>query len=118
MPGAFDDVGDLLTAANTFILPSYMEGLSLSLLEAMASHVHVIASDIAGNRQLIDNNVHGRLVPVKEVAPLANAILSAQTTDNSDMVQAAYQRVQREFSLESMARRHLQVFEDMLRNGA
>ena len=118
MPGAFDDVGDLLMAANTFILPSYMEGLSLSLLEAMASHVHVIASDIAGNRQLIDNDVHGRLVPVKEVAPLANAILSAQTTDNSDMVQAAYQRVRREFSLESMARRHLQVFEDTLRNGA
>ena len=118
MPGAFDDVGDLLLAANTFILPSYMEGLSLSLLEAMASHVHVIASDIPGNRQLIDNDVHGRLVPVKEVAPLANAILRAQTTDNSDMVQAAYQRVRREFSLESMARRHLQVFEDTLRNGA
>ena len=118
MPGAFDDVGDLLLAANTFILPSYMEGLSLSLLEAMANHVHVIASDIAGNRQLINNNVHGRLVPVKEVDPLATAILSAQTSDNSGMIAAAYQRVQQEFSLESMARRHLQVFEDTLRNGA
>ena len=118
MPGAFDDVSDILMAANTFILPSYMEGLSLSLLEAMANHVHVIASDIAGNRQLINNNVHGRLVPVKEVAPLATAILSAQTSDNSGMIAAAYQRVQQEFSLESMARRHLQVFEDTLRNGA
>jgi len=118
MPGAFDDVSDLLLAANTFILPSYMEGLSLSLLEAMANHVHVIASDIAGNRQLIDNNVHGRLVPVKEVAPLAKAILSAQNTDNSGMIQAAYQRVRQKFSLESMARRHLQVFEDTLRSGA
>ncbi|MEC9096041.1 MAG: glycosyltransferase, partial [Planctomycetota bacterium] len=118
MPGAFDDVDDLLQAANTFILPSYMEGLSLSLLEAMANQVHVIASNIAGNRQLIDNNVHGRLVTVKKVAPLAEAILAAHATDNSNMVQAAYQRVRQEFSLESMAQKHLQVFESTLRSGA
>ncbi|MBA64131.1 MAG: hypothetical protein CMJ76_17375 [Planctomycetaceae bacterium] len=117
MPGAFDDVHDLLQAANTFILPSYMEGLSLALLEAMANHVHVIASDIAGNRQLIDNNVHGRLVAAKEVAPLAEAILKAHTTDNSNMIRAAYQRVRQDFSLESMAHKHLQVFESTLRSG-
>ena len=117
MPGAFDDVADLLQAANSFILPSHMEGLSLSLLEAMASNVHVIASDITANRQLIDNGVHGRLVPVKQVAPLAEAILTAHASDNSEMVAAAYQRVRRTFSLESMARKHLQVFEDTLRRG-
>ncbi len=117
MPGAFDDVSDLLQAANTFILPSYMEGLSLSLLEAMAHHVHVIASDIAGNHQLIDSGVHGRLVPVKQSVPLAQAILSAHTTDNSDMINAAFERVRQEFSLESMARKHLQVFQDTLRIG-
>ena len=117
MPGAFDDVTDLLQAANTFLLPSYMEGLSLSLLEAMASNVHVIASDITANRQLIDNGVHGRLVPVKQVTPLAEAILTAHASDNSKMEAAAYQRVRQTFSLESMARKHLQVFEDTLRSG-
>ena len=90
----------------------------LSLLEAMAHHVHVIASDIAGNRQLIDTGVHGRLVPVKQSAPLAQAILTAHTTDNSDMIDAAFQRVRQEFSLETMARKHLQVFQDTLRIGS
>ena len=117
MPGAFDDVADLLQAANTFILPSYMEGLSLALLEAMASNVHVIASDITANRQLIESGVHGRLVPVKQATPLAEAILTAHASDNSEMVAAAYQRVRQTFSLESMARKHLQVFEDTLRSG-
>ncbi len=115
MPGAFDDVGDLLKAANTFILPSYMEGLSLSVLEAMASHVHVIASDIAGNRQLIKDGMHGRLVPAKDPVALAQAIISAHGSDNSPMIEAAYARVQQEFSLESMARKHLQIFEETLR---
>jgi len=116
MPGAFDDVSDLLKAANSFVLPSYTEGLSLSALEAMAHRVHVIASDIAGNRQLIENGIHGRLVPVKESSPLAEAILSAQSSDNNAMTKAAYDRVKRNFSLEAMARQHIKVFENVLRD--
>lgn len=53
MPGSFDDVTELLIAADYFVLPSYQEGLSLSLLEAMAAGVPVIASNIPGNRTLL-----------------------------------------------------------------
>lgn len=55
------DIPELLKAADIFVLPSFREGLSLSLQEAMACGVPVIASDIRGNRELIDTERGGWL---------------------------------------------------------
>jgi glycosyltransferase involved in cell wall biosynthesis len=109
MPGTFDDVLDFLAAADVFTLPSYTEGLSLSLLEAMAQRLPVIASDIVGNRQLIVDGTHGRLIPVQEVASLAAAIYEAFANDNQQQVDAAESRVATQFSLADMAQAHLNL---------
>ncbi|MEX0792464.1 MAG: glycosyltransferase, partial [Pirellulaceae bacterium] len=50
LPGVFDNVEDLLHAANAFVLPSHFEGMSYSLMEAMSVGLPVIVSDIPGNR--------------------------------------------------------------------
>ena len=109
MPGTFDDVEDFLAAADVFTLPSYTEGLSLSLLEAMAHRLPVIASDIVGNRQLIVDGTHGRLIPAKEIESLAAAIYEAFTNDNQQQVEAAESRVKTQFSLTGMAQAHLDL---------
>src|SRR5699024_7176133 len=55
------DIPELLSAADIFVFPSLREGLSVSLMEAMASGLPVIASDIRGNIDLIDVNKGGYL---------------------------------------------------------
>ena len=109
MPGTFDDVEDFLAAADAFTLPSYTEGLSLSLLEAMAHRLPVIASDIVGNRQLIVDGTHGRLIPAQEVESLAAAIYEVFVNDNQQQVDAAEYRVASQFSLAGMAQAHLDL---------
>ena len=116
LPGAFDDVEEVLRAANLFILPSYFEGLSISLMEAMAHQVPVIASDIAGNNDLIQSGTNGGLVPAGDVAALSQAIQEALA--NPDQLKrwatAAHQTIKNNYSLSSMVDAHLKLFEQLV----
>lgn len=69
-----DDVAQLLPLADVFVLPSRWEGMPLVLLEAHACGVPVVASDIPGNRQCVQHDVDGFLVPLDDQAGLADAI--------------------------------------------
>jgi glycosyltransferase involved in cell wall biosynthesis len=118
LPGAFDEISEVLQAADLFIFPSYEEGMSLSLLEAMSAAVPVVATDIPGNRQLIDQGTHGRLFPARNVAALADSILhtlndiaAAQT-----MALAARERVVAQFSIQQMADQHLQIIRQAIQH--
>lgn len=116
LAGVFDAVDELLAAADLFVLPSREEGMSLALLEAMAAGVPVVASDIAGNRQLIRSGREGLLVPVDDPRALAAAItcLLAEPDRASSMAAAARDLVQRHFSLAAMVDAHLELFDDLL----
>jgi glycosyltransferase involved in cell wall biosynthesis len=72
--GHLPDVAADLRRAVVLVRPSLSEGMPLTVLEAMASHVCVVASDIPGNRDLIRNGENGLLVPTQNVSSLANAI--------------------------------------------
>ena len=61
--GPADDPSDLLRAADVFALPSVAEGMSNSLLEAMATALPCLASTIGGNTDLIEHGRNGMLVP-------------------------------------------------------
>lgn len=113
MPGCFDDVQELLQAADLFVLPSHEEGMSLSLLEAMAAGLPVVATDIPGNRTLVEPGVHGVLTPPRDVAKLARAILDVweRPAWGAALGQAARQRVSANFSLEASVAKHLEFFE-------
>ncbi len=72
--GHRDDVGRLLKAADIFTLPSYREGLPRSVIEAMASALPVVASDIPACRELVQEGQTGLLVPARDAKRLAAAI--------------------------------------------
>lgn len=116
LTGAFDQVDDLLAAADLFVLPSLEEGMSLSLLEAMAAGLPIVATDIPGNRLLIDAGQHGLLVPPAAPEALATAIrrLHDLPDEASRMGQAARARAAAEFSLERCLDRHGDLFERLL----
>jgi sugar transferase (PEP-CTERM/EpsH1 system associated) len=74
LPGTMSDIPSVLRAIDVFALPSLNEGISNTILEAMASARPVIASDVGGNRELIVDGETGSLVPASDVGALAEAM--------------------------------------------
>ena len=72
--GHREDMPEILKQAELAVLPSYHEGLPMFLLEAAATGLPLIASDIPGNRLVVQDGVNGILVPVKDTQALARAI--------------------------------------------
>lgn len=61
------DIAELLKIANVYAFPSYREGLSVALMEAMASGLPLIASKIRGNVDLVKDGINGYLVEPNDV---------------------------------------------------
>ncbi|MGV7206272.1 TIGR03088 family PEP-CTERM/XrtA system glycosyltransferase [Oxalobacteraceae bacterium A2-2] len=74
LPGARDDIPQLLRAMDLFVLPSLAEGSSNTILEAMATGLPVVATRVGGNRDLVEPGWSGTLVPPRTPACLADAI--------------------------------------------
>ncbi|MGH9236139.1 MAG: glycosyltransferase [Acidimicrobiales bacterium] len=72
--GMRDDVDRLYHAMDLFVLPSWREGFPRAAMEAAASGLPVIATDVRGCRQVVDHDVTGLLVPVRDAAALTAAI--------------------------------------------
>ena len=72
--GLLPDPAPALAAMDVFCLPSYREGMPVSLLEAMAMECACVATDIRGCREEIEDGRSGRLVPVRDPATLAETI--------------------------------------------
>jgi glycosyltransferase involved in cell wall biosynthesis len=113
LTGAMPRVDRILAAADLFILPSFEEGMSMALLEAMATRLPVIVSDIPGNRELIEHEIHGLRVPLKKTEKLAQAISnvlnSAEFSD--ELGKNAFARIRQKYSISHIAEKHIKLFE-------
>jgi len=74
--GARADVASLLGGFDVFALPSIAEGISNTVLEAMATGLPVVATRVGGNPELVEDGVNGRLVPSRDPAALSEALES------------------------------------------
>lgn len=72
--GARNDVPELLYKNDLWVMSSRWEGLSIALLEAMASGIPIVATGVGSNDELIDNNINGRLVEKENPEQLAEGI--------------------------------------------
>jgi sugar transferase (PEP-CTERM/EpsH1 system associated) len=113
--GFRDDVPSLLQAMDVFVLPSLSEGLPLSVLEALSLKKPVVASDVGGIPEIIENGVTGYLVPPENPEALAEKItLLLQNPERAAVIgQAGRRRVEEDFSLPRMIREHQSLYEEI-----
>ena len=69
-----DDVAELMSVMDVFALPSWREGMPRSAIEAAASGLPLVLTDIRGCREVVRDGVEGLLVPVRDPEALADAI--------------------------------------------
>jgi sugar transferase (PEP-CTERM/EpsH1 system associated) len=116
LPGRRDDVADLLRGMNLFVLPSLNEGISNTILEAMATGLAVVATDVGGNPELVIDGKTGTLVPPSNPTALARAMARyiADPDAAATASRSARTRALDEFSLGSMVNAYTQLYDDLM----
>jgi glycosyltransferase involved in cell wall biosynthesis len=114
--GRLDDVGPLLLAADAVVLPSRWEGLPLALLEALARGRPVVASAVGGIPDVIEDGVHGRLVPPEDAAALAAALEDfARRSDAAlRLGRAGQRRVRESYTWERVVESFESIYDEVL----
>jgi glycosyltransferase involved in cell wall biosynthesis len=110
--GLRKDIEDILARSDIFILPSYSEGLSNALMEAMSAGCACIASDVGGNRYLIENGISGFLFPAGDREALAAHIrrLVDDPAKRQQLGQNARTRIEKVFSWDTVGTRYNELF--------
>ncbi|PIR89747.1 hypothetical protein COX75_02285 [bacterium (Candidatus Gribaldobacteria) CG_4_10_14_0_2_um_filter_33_15] len=110
-----NDIPELLNCFDIFVNPSLYEGMSNSILEAMAAKIPIIASDIPSNRELIEDKKSGLLVPIKNSDKIAGAVIELLKNKNlrENFSQNAFLKVQ-SFSIEKTIKKLNDFFYQIL----
>jgi glycosyltransferase involved in cell wall biosynthesis len=116
MPGFRSDVGALLSAADAVVLPSYREGLSIALLEAMSAGKPIIASAIGSNLEATDGGNAAVIVPCGEPRALADAIVRLRLNQDEadELAIRARRRWEDQYTEERMISNYLGLYRELL----
>jgi sugar transferase (PEP-CTERM/EpsH1 system associated) len=111
--GHSNDVDRVLGAFDVFVLPSISEGMSNTLLEAMAAGVPPVASDVGGNGEIVRDGVDGRLFPSDDEAALRACLvaLCGDGAERARLAAAARERVLSTFDIDQMIERYERLYE-------
>jgi len=113
LPGERNDIAEILRSLDIFVLPSKAEGISNTILEAMATGLPVVATRVGGNAELVVDGETGRLVDKENVQEMAAALILLVTAaeKRQQYSMAAYQRAKDEFSIDGMVARYQHVYD-------
>ncbi len=116
VPGERNDVPDVMRGLSCFVLPSLAEGVSNTILEAMASGLPVIATDVGGNAELVAAGRTGDLVPAQDISALASCLvrLAEQPQQALAWGRAGRLEVEQRFSLEAMVASYKNLYDRCL----
>ena len=116
LPGARSDVAEVMRGLDCFALPSLAEGVSNTILEAMASGLPVVATRVGGNAELVAEGRTGMLVAATDVEAMAKAIvgLAKSPTQAASMGAAGRAEVLRRFSLAAMVDAYRETYDRLL----
>jgi glycosyltransferase involved in cell wall biosynthesis len=112
LPGFRTDVLGCLKGFDLFVMSSVTEGLGTSLLDAMACSLPIVATRAGGIPEIVEDDVNGLLVPVRDAGTLANAIARALNDEalRRRMGDAGSARVRARFTVERMVAETAEVY--------
>lgn len=118
LTGPRTDVEDLMRCMDLFVSPSLWEGLSTVILEAMASGIPVVATDIPGNQEMLEDDCNGWLVPANHPQTMAETIIDAlrRPSVRQEYARRASRTVQ-DFSVDAVAEKHEELYLRLARRG-
>ena len=113
--GHRDDAGELMTQFDVFCLPSSFEGMSNSLMEAMASGVPVVVSNIEPNLELVEHEESGLVFQQGQGPEIARAIVKVLEDNQlaNRLANNASQKITQKHSVEQMVNRHLELYRNL-----
>jgi sugar transferase (PEP-CTERM/EpsH1 system associated) len=117
LPGERSDVPDIMRGLHIFALPSLAEGISNTILEAMASGLAVVATAVGGNAELVLQGQTGYLVAPSDPQAMALRLVALALNPQRvhSMGQAGRHRAQTTFSLQAMVSTYQSVYDQQLR---
>lgn len=109
--GARSDIPDILASNHVFLLPSKFEGFSISLIEALASGIKIIASDVGGNSEILGYGKFGCLIPADDLQALVDAMKEEIETNAVDKrISGKLAAHLKGLSIETSAKKHLEIY--------
>ncbi|MCK5615506.1 glycosyltransferase, partial [Candidatus Pacearchaeota archaeon] len=110
--GQVQDIRQIMCVSDIFVLPTISEGCSNVILEAMAAGLAIVTTSIPANKELIENNHSGLLVPTRDPAKMADAIEHLINSPESakKLGEKAQQKVTNDFSIEDMIAKYEQFY--------
>jgi sugar transferase (PEP-CTERM/EpsH1 system associated) len=117
LPGERSDVPDVMRTLQAFVLPSLAEGVSNTILEAMACGLPVVATPVGANAELVRHEATGLVLPPGfDEGPMAEAIIRLATDPVAAAAWGAQGRqdVVQRFSMAAMAERYAGVYDRLL----
>lgn len=118
LPGARQDIADILSEFDLYVLPSKGEGISNTILEAMACGLPVVATTVGGNSELVDDGNTGTLVPPSNPQAMSEAIAPyiVDRCKREEHGGAGRKRAEDNFSLDVMIDRYIQLYDRALQS--
>lgn len=116
LPGERSDVPAVMRGLNAFVLPSLAEGVSNTILEAMACGLPVIATDVGGNAELVQHGQTGLVIPPDDVQALTRAFcsLANQPQEARRLGAAGRAAIEQRFSLQAMVAAYQRLYDQSL----
>jgi glycosyltransferase involved in cell wall biosynthesis len=114
--GFRQDIKKIISALNILVLPSLREGQPIILLEAMAVRTPIIASDIEGIKETIEDKISGFLVNPRDPHAIANAIVDVIKNPDIawELVENARKTVEQKFNLKDKIAQHERLYESLI----
>ncbi|NOR68271.1 MAG: TIGR03088 family PEP-CTERM/XrtA system glycosyltransferase [Methylomarinum sp.] len=117
LPGERTDIAEIMRTLDIFVLPSQAEGISNTILEAMATGLPVVATNVGGTSELVENGETGLLVPHSNPEAMTKALYQL-LTDKDKRQQLGlngYKRVLDNFSILAMVNQYTDVYDSLIK---